>query len=291
MSSNGGRSDSVTNMIVPVADVYDEYRVLVEGTEIVSEPSNSTALSANLLKRYRQTELLLSENNLGIRFLGYAPVFSETKLYLGKDSDWAVMNLCQDPLFQSNGNKMYAPLAVVEEVKAVVKAGIDFDAIVIAHEVQKGSLKQGERVPVELIAPPPSIKVQRRLNFIERTVAAWWKFIPKASVASVAVPAAAGAVTVVAGTALIAAGVKTLATSTVAAGNAMAAANVEVAKTVAAKKAAAEAAAIAESARRAAMSAGYDPALLGVQFDPQCTIDGKPIGIWYYITAWVWPEV
>lgn len=131
MNSKGGRRDHVTNMIVPVADVYDEYRPLLEGARIAPHASSSTAVSANLLKRHKETEHLLSRNNLTIPFLGYAPVFSETKLYFGKESDWAVMNLCQDPLFRSHGNRLFAPLSVVEEVQAVVAVGINFDAIVM----------------------------------------------------------------------------------------------------------------------------------------------------------------
>ena len=288
MNRKASRRDSITNMIVPTPDVFDEYRPLLEGTQIQPYPYGGREIPVDVLKRYNETELLLSTNNLANRFLGYAPVFSDTRVFFGKDSDWAVMNLTDDPVFRVHRKKVYAPLAAVEEVQTIIATGIDFDAVIIAHELPKDALKQGEQVAFDLITPPPSVKVHRRLNFMERTVGVWWSLIMKASVGAVAIPAAAGAATVIAGTALIAAGAKTFASTATAASEAMAA-NAAAAKALAAQEAAARAAAAANLARVTA--GGYDPALLGVQFDPRWTIEGKPIGLWYYLTAWVWPEV
>jgi hypothetical protein len=279
---NTNDSTNIDAALAPVAKVYDEYRPLMEGVRILPRAPSPASMPAELALRHKQTQRLIFQNGLSMPFLGYAPLFSGTKAYVGKDSDWALMNLSLDPLFRSQGNNLYAPLSVVNDVQLVVNSGINLDAIFIAHEVPKGAFKPGQEVPVDLITPAPSAKVQRRLNFLGRTSTAWWKLVTRTSVGAVAVPAAAGAATVIAGTALISA--------------AAASASKAVASASAAAEAAAErrAAAAAERARAAAEAAAaeraarYDPALLGVQFDPRWLVNGQPAGLWYFITSWVW---
>ena len=151
------------------------------------------------------------------------------------------MNLNQDPLFRSQNNKLYAPKNVLGEIQTAVKAGIQLDSIYIAHEVPKGHLQPGQKVSLELLAPPPSGKVQRRLNFIEKASRQWWKYVGYLSAGVMVAP------TAVFGAAAI--------------------------------------------SPFLVASAGLDPVLLGVQFDPRWTFNGQPIGLWYYIAAWNWSEM
>jgi len=280
---NKNSSIFIDAALAPVAKAYDEYRPLVNGARILPRVPDSVSMPVELASRYQQTQRLISENGLSVPFLGYAPLFTGTKVYSGKDSDWALMNLSSDPLFRTQGNNLYAPLSVVNDVQSVVKVGINLDAIFIAHEIPKGVLKSGEEVPVDLIAPAPSMKVQRRLSFLERTSRAWWKLVTGTSVGAVAVPVAAGAVTVIAGTALVGAAAASAANA-VASASAAAEAAAERSRAAAVHRArvAAEAAA-AERARYY-----YDPALLGVQFDPRWLVNGQPAGLWYFIASWVW---
>lgn len=279
--NNNKSKPSVDAALVPVAEVHDQYRPLLEGARILPSSPDPLSMPIELTRRHQQTQRLISKNDLSMSFLGYAPLFSGTKVYAGKDSDWALMNLSLDPLFRSQQNNLYAPLSVVNEVQSVVNTGINLDAIFIAHEVRKGVLKSGEDVPLELITPVPSPKVARRLNFLARTSAFWWKAVTRTSVGAVAVPAAAGAAAVIAGTSLIG-------TAAVSTANAMASA-AAAADAAAERRRAAEAArAAAEAAAAARAATYYDPALLGVQFDSHWVVNGQPVGLWYFITSWVW---
>lgn len=209
---------------------------LLDGVHI--ETSAPKAIPVNLVRRQNETMALAHSNKLNIHFLGHSPVFSETKIYCGETSDWALMNLNHDPLFRAQKNKLYAPKSVVTEIQTAVNAGIKLDSIYIAHEVAKGKLQPGKPLSLELLVPPPSAKMQRRLSIIEKTSNQWWKFVAYFSAGAIAAPTAALA-----------------------------------------------------SPFLAVASAGLDPVLLGVQFDPRWTVEGKPIGLWYYITAWNWAEM
>ena len=135
--------------------------------------------SQSLIERYRRTLYLAERNNLSLLFLGYAPIFSGTRVYRGRDCDWAMMHLGDDPVYCFYGQRLYAPRPVIEQMERIVQAGIEFDTIFIAHEIPVGSVKPGEPVPLELIIPPPHPQVRRRLSFLESTVMRWWGFVTK----------------------------------------------------------------------------------------------------------------
>jgi hypothetical protein len=118
--------------------------------ETISHPPTA------LVRRYEKTDALIQKNRLPVRFFGYAPLFSGSLVYPGPKSDWAIMNLPDDPFYSQHNGRLYAPRAVVTDVKKFHDAGLNFDGVFIAHEIPKGSVRRGEDVPFELIAPPPT---------------------------------------------------------------------------------------------------------------------------------------
>jgi hypothetical protein len=238
MKNFNSENSATSTALVPSVNSTNRNRLL-SGVHIATSAPKPVPVS--LARRHNETTALARANGINLPFLGYSPVFSETKMYFGEASDWALMNLNNDPLFNSQKNKLYAPKSVLAEIRTAVKAGIQLDSIYIAHEVPKGKLQLGKKISAELLAPPPSAKVQRRLNFIEKATRLWWKYVAEISAGAIVAPVAiAGAVA---------------------------------------------------ASPFAALSAGLDPVLLGVQFDPRWTHKGQPIGIWYYITAWDWSNV
>ena len=191
-----------------------------------------------LIERYRRTLYLAEHHNLSLLFLGYAPVFSGIRVYRGRGCDWAMMQLGDDPVYSFHRQRLYAPKPVIEQMERLVQAGIEFDAIFIAHEIPLGSVKPGEPVPLELVIPPPHPEVRRRLSFLESTLIRWWEFVTK----------------VLTGTA------KVVAITAMSTGAGVAA------------------------------LAAQDPVLFGVQFDAAWQVNGQPVGMWYYLTHWYWPE-
>jgi len=140
-----------------------------------------------LIQQHQKTTALAIDKNLPIRFLGYSPIFTGTRVYRGQGCDWALMNLTSDPLFYANGEKLIIPAAAAADIKTTVKAGINFDAMFIAHEIPIGSVKPGESVPLELIAPPPPPQVKQRLEKLEATAETFWQGIGSALKGLVAV--------------------------------------------------------------------------------------------------------
>lgn len=116
------------------------------------------------------------DRGLATRFLGYAPMFrGHPKIFRGQRSDWAMMNLTDDPTFVDG--RMIVPRVVARDIRKTLKAGIDFDAIYVAHEIPTNSVQLGQKVPLDLIMPPPPQRLLRRIAWIERIVAGWWSGI------------------------------------------------------------------------------------------------------------------
>lgn len=195
--------------------------------------------SRSLILRHQETLHLARLGNLPLLFLGYAPVFSGQRVYQGRDCNWAMMHVGDDPVFRLHRQRLYAPKTVRNLLARITAAGIEFDAIFIAREIPVGSVKHGEPVPLELLMPPPHPKTRERVSVLEEITVNWWNFVAKA----------------------LAVTLKGVATGAMA---------------------------VAAAGAGLASLATLDPVLFGVQFDAAWHVDGYPIGMWYYLTHWVW---
>ncbi len=146
-------------------------------------------LSRSLLQRHQRTLRLAECNNLPLSFLGYAPVFPAPHVYPGLDCDWVVMSITIDPAFREWGRKFHFPALIKEQVERILQAGIEFDAIFIAHEIPQGLLESGKPVARELVLPSPDPRVLRRLEFLEGIVTSWWNFVKGVAAAIVGMAA------------------------------------------------------------------------------------------------------
>lgn len=104
------------------------------------------------------------------------------------------MNLTDDPFFREHNRWLYAPRHVISDIQRFDRLGLSFDAIFIAHELPKGSVRPGGHVPFELLAPSPPAAVQRRLTFLEKSSLSVWECIARfvGSAAKVGVAATVG---------------------------------------------------------------------------------------------------
>jgi len=146
---------------------------------------------AGLLRRFQEVDRISKASRLPIQFLGYRPLFRGSLVYEGRTSDWAIMNLTADPFFQEHNRLLYAPRRVIRDIQKFDSLGLSFDAIFIAHELPKGSVRPGEQVPFELLAPPPPAAVERRLAFLEKNSMSVWKWVERFVGAEAKVGAAA----------------------------------------------------------------------------------------------------
>lgn len=224
------------------------------------EPSSLEDLSPALLARYQKTQDLATQANLPVQFLGYQPVFSDTKLYHAGQTDWVLMNLTQDPLFQAQGQKLYAPAQVRQDLHNLTAAGLVFDAIFIAHEIPSGSVLPDDQVPLAALMPPLPHQTAQNLAFLDRSQQAFWHWTAKGTALALALPVlAAGALAVAAGAVVL--GAAALAISAVGL-------------------------VVLGIGALAIGVTGLDPVILGVQFDPDAQ-DQSP-ALWYHLTDWHW---
>jgi hypothetical protein len=178
--------------LLPVAEPARELRQTLATLRIGSSVEQLIALPpAGLLTRFNEVDRISKANRLPVQFLGYRPLFRGSLVYEGRTSDWAIMNLTDDPFFRQHNRWLYAPRHVINDVQRFDSLGLAFDAIFIAHELPKGSVRPGEQVPFELLAPPPPAAVERRLAFLERNSLSVWEWIVRFVGAAAKVSAAA----------------------------------------------------------------------------------------------------
>lgn len=211
-------------------------------------------IAAEVAIRYEETTRLSSPHNLSIQFVGLRPVFEGVKFYPGKNFDWALMNITEDPLFQTQGGKLYVPDHVLEDFANMREAGLDFPVTFIAHEIQKGAIQKG--IPLEkLITPLPAEQVIQRLQKLDRVTAGFWKLVELAikGIGFVSAAALAGASAAALGATAAALGA-TAAVGTAAAGLLV-----------------------------------LDPILFGVNIIDSWTVAGYPMGMWWSLSYWSLP--
>jgi hypothetical protein len=146
---------------------------------------------AGILSRFKEVNRISKANRLPVQFLGYRPLFRGSLVYQGRTSDWAIMNLADDPFFRENGRLLYAPRRVIRDIERFDNLGLTFDAVFIAHELPKGSVRPGEPVPFNLLAPPPPANIERRLALLEKSSLSVWNWIVRLVGATAKVSAAA----------------------------------------------------------------------------------------------------
>jgi hypothetical protein len=156
---------------------------------------------------YDRAEAILqrsSQENLPMPYLGTMPLFAGHRLYEGQLSDWVLVNLAEDPLFHDRDG-FPVPKLVLEHLWTIKTAGIEFDALYVAHETEKGAIQPGEPLTSEPLLPPPPQSVVQLSNQLGGVSEALW------AAAAVPLALATVGVAVVAAGALVAAPVVAMA--------------------------------------------------------------------------------
>lgn len=131
-------------------------------------------LDTQALERHTQTIEKTRDNQLPVRFLGYAALFEGTRLYQGGATDWALMSLGEDPHYVSE-QKLYLPQTAKEDMHAIIRSGLNFEAIYIAHELPQGLYTRASEIPPEAIMPPPPQRLARSQKAFVKTLSHFWQ--------------------------------------------------------------------------------------------------------------------
>jgi hypothetical protein len=295
----------------PVAEVFNgQWPVILRKSNIHPTIGNiPQPVATSMLQRHVATIEKAATNNLSVRFLGYAPVFSDNFIHFERDTDWVVMNISADPFFteifkqsasyipwkshRANENVLYAPEPVIKDINAILNAGIDFMAMFIAHEVPKGSVQLGQRVQLSTLLPPPPPEMQAKLRIHQKTSKSFWVSV---GALAIGIPIIGGIVATALAvlTAFFLRGLKNVTVN--------AAQEIEVWKAEVAQKRKIKEVTpavkpktppipISKSTPTFESVRPYDPVLFGVNFDEKWKINGQLVGMWYYVTHWYWPTI
>ncbi len=232
------------------------YPALVEALSLRTQNADlaSMLFQKPTIVRHEQTMAIVAQHDFPVTFIGAAPALDGTHLFRGQGTDWALINMAQDPLYTQE--RMPMPERVKRELKGYIRAGMNFEAVFVAHEFEAGRLTPGQPLTIDVIAPPASPGFARRADALSNGAQGMWRALGNA-----AKGAAAGAGKIAAVGAALA---------------------VEAARAEAARAAAAQAFTSSSS------SYSYDPILFGLHVDRSVIVNGRPLALWYYLTHWDW---
>jgi len=141
---------------------YLQQIVFVEKPEFVCQPEYPLSLA--LQARVQEITQSSIAQDLPVRYAFTMPLFTGHMVIPGPQVDWAFMPLNEDPLFLDQPYGYPVPSAILTELHRIVNTGMEFDDLYIAHELPKGVIEQGQRATLEMLAPPPSKRLQRNAN-------------------------------------------------------------------------------------------------------------------------------
>lgn len=144
--------------------------------------------SQSLIAQEKQFQKKAQQLGLQLPHIAYMPTFPGVQVIEGDGTDWVLMNLLEDPLYQAAGNRLIAPKQVRRTINTVKGAGFPPAALFIGHEVpQNVNIKDPEML-LRNIAPPLTRNQERRLSMLNQGIGAFWT-----GVGAISLAAAAGA--------------------------------------------------------------------------------------------------
>lgn len=128
------------------------------------------ATPPELLARDEQLRGAATRAGVTLAPLGYAPLFTGQRRYAGEPHAWVICNCADDPLGR-HADGLPLPRAVLERLRHLQRGGADFDALYLAHELERGSLATDEALTLAQLEPAPSAQgtsSARRLAVVSR---------------------------------------------------------------------------------------------------------------------------
>jgi len=123
----------------------------------VGDGSRSSILAPPKLRKRAERIMTLAEAKKTSVFpVAIAPLFAGWRLRTkGSAYDYVFCNLAEDPLF-SDPDGFPIPKRVLQDLKHLNATGLagHFDVLYVVHEVDKGSIREGERLTSDKLVPP-----------------------------------------------------------------------------------------------------------------------------------------
>ncbi len=139
-------------------------------------------------------------DGLPVRYLGTMPLFAGHRVYAGPNTDWVLLELADDPLFQDR-HGFPIPAPVLADLRRI-RRSVELDALFVAHEVPRGAVVEDRPIPREALLPPPSRRVVEQSERFGEAARALWAVAAAPLVLAGAVAALGAATTAAAGSVL-----------------------------------------------------------------------------------------
>jgi hypothetical protein len=136
-------------------------------------PQWISTLPSPIVAKHERTLALAQRHQLSVAFIGHAPAHQGTKTIIRPESDWAIQNLSDDPIWQQGDFPL--PQRVYSDLTRIQRTGLEFEGIYIAHELPPGTVAQYPMIPRDLIMPPPPPGSSERLQRAGQAVSVGWK--------------------------------------------------------------------------------------------------------------------
>lgn len=104
----------------------------------MNELAPTNGASPALTARAREVLARAAATGVAIRFLGYQPLFNGVRAYAGVQHDWVLASAADDPLVRRG--ELAIPRAELRALRRMLDAGLDCQAVYLAHEIPKGRL-------------------------------------------------------------------------------------------------------------------------------------------------------
>lgn len=121
-----------------------------------------SALRKTEPKLAQRCEMVLDtarRHKLSLGLCGVRPEHGGVEFVERLASDWVVMPVSIDPGYIQHG--MVMPESALQVLLRIRQTGLDFDDIVVAHELPKGAYRPGQPLPVDLLLPPRTTEVRQ----------------------------------------------------------------------------------------------------------------------------------
>jgi len=149
--------------------------------KIMKELAPTSGASQALVAMAGEVAAQAAAVGVTITFLGYQPLFSGVRVYAGVHHDWVLASAADDPLIRRG--ELAIPKAELRILRRMLDAGLDCQAVYLAHEIPKGRLvlqgqahalvpgiprsidpATGERVVDRVPVPPRTVAIARHVG-------------------------------------------------------------------------------------------------------------------------------
>jgi hypothetical protein len=132
--------------------------------QMVAASGQDMPLAHSLARRAGSVVEYARAERLEIPVIGSAPLFEEVRLVTRTRPAWALYNLSRDPLYLAG--RFPVPARHLRRMRRMEAAGIQFDAVYVAHELPDDFRPGQDPLTLQVLAPEPPTQAVTMANHL-----------------------------------------------------------------------------------------------------------------------------